>query len=51
MGEQLEETITKVAENLIFYGFFELSHLLSNAKFDYVDNVYKIFIDKKYNMK
>lgn len=51
LGEQLDQSFHQVAEYLIFSGFLELSQLLSNIEFDYEDNVYNIYIDKKYNIK
>ena len=46
-GEIIEYKYQQI-DNLIFSGFLELSQLLGNAEFDHEDNLYNIFIDKKF---
>ena len=49
-GEIIEYKYQQI-DNLIFSGFLELSQLLENTDFDYEDNLYNIFIDKKFPKK
>lgn len=49
LGEQLQ--YSQITQYLIFSGFLELSQLLKNMEFDYEDNIFNIFIDKKFDKK
>jgi hypothetical protein len=51
LGEQLVEDYHEIAEYLIFSGFLEASQLLGNMEFDKEDNLFNLFIDKKYPNK
>jgi len=51
LGEKLEQQSYKITDYLIFSGFNELSHLLSNTEYDIEDKLYNIFVDKKYPLK
>lgn len=51
LGEKLEQQSYKTTDYLIFSGFNELSHLLSNTEYDIEDKLYNIFVDKKYPLK
>lgn len=46
-GEEINYKYQQV-DNLIFSGFLELSQLFENMEFDYDDNLYNVFIDKKF---
>ena len=51
LGKELDQNSHEIAEYLIFSGFLELSQLVSNTEFDHEDNLYNIYIDKKYSLK
>ena len=51
LGEELDQNFYQVTDYLIFSGFLELSQLIGNIEFDYEDNLYNIYIDKKYSAK
>ena len=51
LGEELDQNFHQVTQYLIFSGFLELSQLVCNTEFDYEDNLYNIYIDKKYSIK
>ena len=51
LGEELDQNFHQVSQYLIFSGFLELSQLVCNTEFDYEDNLYNIYIDKKYSLK
>ena len=51
LGDQLIEDYHQIVEYLIFSGFLELSQLLGNMEFDKEDNLFNLFIDKKYPQK
>ena len=51
LGEQYVQTINEVVEYLIFSGFLESSQLLGNMEFDYEDNLFNVYIDKKFDRK
>ena len=50
-GEYVKYELSKVDQYLQFANFLHLSKLLINSKFDYEDNVFDIFVDKKYPYK
>ena len=50
-GEFVKYELSKVDEYLQFANFLHLSKLLTNSKFDYEDNVFDIYVDKKYPYK
>jgi hypothetical protein len=50
-GEYVKYELSKVDEYLQFANFLHLSKLLTNSKFDYEDNVFDIYVDKKYPYK
>ena len=50
-GEYVKYELSKVDQYLQFANFLHLSKLLTNSKFDYEDNVFDIFVDKKYPYK
>ena len=50
-GEEFIQEITQISEYLIFSGFLELSQLLNNMEYDTQDQVFNLFIDKKFNQK
>ena len=51
LGEQYVQTIHEVVDYLIFSGFLESSQLLGNMEFDYEDNLFNVYIDKKFDRK
>ena len=51
LGEKLQQKCYEVNDYLIFSGFLELTQLLGNMDYDYEDNVFNIFIDKKFDNK
>lgn len=51
LGEEVEQSFQEVIQYLIFSGFLELSQLVNNTEFDYEDNVFNIYIDKKYTIQ
>jgi hypothetical protein len=50
-GEYVKYELSKVDQYLQFANFLHLSKLLINSKFDYEDNVFDIFVDKKFPYK
>ena len=50
-GEYVKYELSKVDQYLQFANLLHLSKLLTNSKFDYEDNVFDIFVDKKYPYK
>lgn len=50
-GEQFIQEIQQISDYLIFSGFRELSQLLNNIEYDAQDQVFNLFIDKKFNQK
>jgi len=50
-GEYVKYELSKVDQYLQFANLLQLSKLLTNSKFDYEDNVFDIFVDKKYPYK
>ena len=46
--EQFKTLLDKIVEYLIFSGFQESSQLLGNMEYDKEDNLFNLFIDKKY---
>ena len=50
-GEYVKYELSKVDQYLQFANFLHLSKLLTNSKFDYEDNVFNIFVDKKFTYK
>ena len=50
-GEYVKYELSKVDQYLQFANFLHLSKLLINSKFDHEDNVFNIFVDKKYPYK
>ena len=51
LGDKLMEDYHEIVEYLIFSGFLESSQLLGNMEFDKEDNLFNLFIDKKYPKK
>ena len=51
MGEYVKYELSKVDQYLQFANLLHLSKLLTNSKFDYEDNVFDIYVDKKYPYK
>lgn len=50
-GEYVKYELSKVDEYLIFSNLLELSKLLTNMEFDSEDNVFNLFVDKKFPYK
>jgi len=50
-GEYVKYELSKVDQYLQFANLLHLSKLLTNSKFDYEDNVFDIYVDKKYPYK
>jgi hypothetical protein len=50
-GDNVKYELNKVDPYLQFANFIHLSKLLTNSKFDYEDNVFNIFVNKKYPYK
>ena len=50
-GENVKYELNKIDPYLQFANFLHLSKLLSNSKFDYKDNVFDIFVNKKFPYK
>ena len=51
LGDKLIEDYHQIVDYLIFSGFLESSQLLGNMEFDDEDNLFNLFIDKKYPKK
>ena len=51
LGDKLVEDYHQIVEYLIFSGFLESSQLLGNMEYDKEDNLFNLFIDKKYPQK
>jgi hypothetical protein len=49
--DKLHKKSNPITEYLIFSGFNDMSKLLSNTEFDYEDDIFNIFIDKKLPLK
>jgi hypothetical protein len=49
--DKLNKKSNPITEYLIFSGFNDMSKLLSNTEFDYEDDIFNIFIDKKLPLK
>jgi hypothetical protein len=50
-GDNVKYELNKVDPYLQFANFLHLSKLLANSKFDYEDNVFNIFVNKKFPYK
>ena len=51
LGDKIKEDYHQIVDYLIFSGFLESSQLLGNMEYDKEDNLFNLFIDKKYPKK